>query len=172
VIIEEVAQLEREEIALSLAADSVLGVTESGAYKDDWLKGREEAFQKLPCESRQKFNEWLKTEESGTAAPFRRVGFRFWVAADMLAQCSLIEQGCAGHHYCRHCDTHKKNSGWHPPFELFKIKHPTIFWRLANDSDTMVEMLWAINTGEDLGTKGSQPWNWTEECLMVCTLPC
>jgi hypothetical protein len=168
-IVEEVAQLEREGIAFSRAADSFLGVAESASYKD-WLKGREEAFQKLPREGGQKFNEWLKTEESGAAAPFRRVGFRFWVAADMLAQCSLIGQGCAGHHYCPHCDAHKENR--HLPFELFKVKHPTNFWKLANDSDTMVETLWAINTGEDLGTKGRQPWKLTEEGLMACTLPC
>jgi hypothetical protein len=35
----------------------------------------------------------------------------------MLAQCSLIGQGCAGHHYCHHCDAHKENR--HLPFELF-----------------------------------------------------
>ena len=98
------------------------------------------------------------------------MGFRFWVAADMLAQCSLIGQGCPGHHYCPHCDAHKENR--HLPFELFKVKHPTNFWKLANDSDTMVETLWAINTGEDLGTKGRQPWKLTDEGLMACTLPC
>ena len=168
-IVMEAAQLERKGIAFSRAADSFLGVAESGAY-EAWLRGREKAYGELPSEGRPKLREWLKTEESGAPAPFRRVLFRFWVAADMLAQCSLIGQGCAGHHYCPHCDAHKENR--HLPFELFKIKTPTNLWKLANDSDMMVETLWAINTCKDLGAKGRQPWDLTEEGLMACTLPC
>jgi len=168
-IVMEAAQLERKGIAFSRAADSFLGVAESSAY-EAWLRGREKAYRELPSEGRPQLREWLKTEESGAPAPFRRVLFRFWVAADMLAQCSLIGQGCAGHHYCPHCDAHKENR--HLPFELFKVKERTNLWKLANDSDMMVETLWAINTCKDLGAKGRQPWDLTEEGLMACTLPC
>jgi hypothetical protein len=36
----------------------------------------------------------------------------------------------------------------------------------------MVETLWAINTCEDLETKGRDPYGLTEDGLMACTLPC
>jgi hypothetical protein len=166
-IVKEAAQLESKGIAFSRADDSFLGVAESDHFAE-WLKGREQRYKDL--QSSQNFTEWLKTEESGEPAPYRRVGMRFWVAADMLAQCSLIGQGCAGHHYCAHCNAHKENR--HLPFELFKVKKPTNFWQLANDNDTKVETLWAINTREDLGAKGCNPWQLTDEGLMACTLPC
>ena len=60
----------------------------------------------------------------------------------------------------------------HLPFEMFKIKSPTNLGKLAKDSDMMVGTLWAINTCKDLGAKGRQPWDLTEEGLMACTLPC
>ena len=166
-IVKEAAQLESKGIAFSRADDSFLGVAESDRFAE-WLKGREQRYKDL--QSSQNFTEWLTTEESGEPAPYRRVGMRFWVAADMLAQCSLIGQGCAGHHYCAHCNAHKENR--HLPFELFKVKKPTNFWQLANDNDTKVETLWAINTCEDLGAKGCNAWKLTDEGLMACTLPC
>jgi len=165
-IVREAAELEQCGIAFSRAADSFLGVTESATFKD-WLAGREQAFANLGGAN---FDEWLRTEESGAPAPFRRVALRFWVAADMLAQCSLIGQGCSGHSYCAHCHAHKENR--HLPFELFMVEKPTNFWKLANDSDTKVETMWAINTCEDLGAKSGRPWGLTEEGLMACTLPC
>jgi hypothetical protein len=169
-IVKEAAQLEEKGIAFSRVADSFLGVAESAQY-NEWLSRRKAAYDQLPSDSKPSFDEWLrKPEASGDPAPFRRVGFLFWVAADMLAQCSLIGQGCAGHHYCAHCDAHKENR--HLPFELFKVKSPTNFWKLANDNDIMVETLWAINTCEDLETKGRDPYGLTEDGLMACTLPC
>jgi hypothetical protein len=170
-IVKEVAELEADGIVFSRCADSFLGVAESNYYLE-WLKGREKAYSNIPSESRPKpaFNEWLKTEETGAPAPFRRVGLRFWVAADMLAQCSLIGQGCAGHRYCAHCMAHKENR--HLPFELFKVEKPTNFWQLANDNDTKVETLWAINTGEDRQTNSGQTRKLTDVGLTACTLPC
>ena len=169
-IVKEAAQLEEKGIAFSRVADSFLGVAESEQY-NEWLSRRQVAYKQLLSDSKPSFDEWLRSpEESGDPAPFRRVGFKFWVAADMLAQCSLIGQGCAGHHYCAHCDAHKENR--HLPFELFKVKTATNFWKLANDNDIMVETLWAINTCEDLETKGRDPYGLTEDGLRACTLPC
>jgi hypothetical protein len=169
-IVKEAAQLEEKGIAFSRDADSFLGVAESEQY-NEWLSRRKAAYDQLLSDSKPSFDEWLRLpEESGDPAPFRRVGLLFWVAADMLAQCSLIGQGCAGHHYCAHCDAHKENR--HLPLELFKVKKATNFWKLANDNDVMVETLWAINTLEDLETKGRAPYSLTEEGLMACTLPC
>jgi hypothetical protein len=114
--------------------------------------------------------EWLKISDvQGEPVPFRQVGFSFWVAADMLAQCSLIGQGCAGHHYCPHCDAHKDHR--HLPFELVQVQVPTSFRKLADDYETKVETLWAINTCEDK-RKGCKPWNLTEVGMQHCTLPC
>jgi hypothetical protein len=169
-IVREAAQLEERGIAFSRVADSFLGVAESEQY-NEWLRRRRAAYEQVLSDSRPSFDEWMRSpEESGDPAPFRRVGLLFWVAADMLAQCSLIGQGCAGHHYCAHCDAHKENR--HLPLELFKVKTPTNFWKLANDNDVMVETLWAINTLEDLETKGREPYRLSEEGLMACTLPC
>jgi hypothetical protein len=169
-IVREAAQLEERGIAFSRVADSFLGVAESEQYTE-WLRRRRAAYEQVLSDSRPSFDEWMRSpEESGDPAPFRRVGLLFWVAADMLAQCSLIGQGCAGHHYCAHCDAHKENR--HLPLELFKVKTPTNFWKLANDNDVMVETLWAINTLEDLETKGREPYRLSEEGLMACTLPC
>jgi hypothetical protein len=169
-IVKEAAQLEEKGIAFSRVADSFLGVAESEQY-NEWLSRRKAAYDQLLSDSKPSFDEWLrKPEASEDPVPFRRVGFLFWVAADMLAQCSLIGQGCAGHRYCAHCDAHKENR--HLPFELFKVKKAENFWKLANDNDIMVETLWAINTCEDLETKGRDPYGLTEDGLMACTLPC
>jgi len=169
-IVAEAAELEKNGIAFSLAADSFDKVVESVQFRE-WLGARETAYKSLPSTERPSFGEWLKTRETPEQpVPFRQVGISFWVAADMLAQCSLLGQGCAGHLYCAHCDAHKANR--HLPFELVKVEQPTNFFELANSNDTKVETLWAINTCEDLGTGEQQPWNLTEEGLRGCTLPC
>ena len=169
-IVAEAAELEKNGIAFSLAADSFDKVVESVQFKE-WLVARETAYTSLPSTEKPSFGEWLKTRETPEQpVPFRRVGISFWVAADMLAQCSLLGQGCAGHLYCAHCNAHKANR--HLPFELVKVGQPTNFFELANSNDTKVETLWAINTCEDLGTGEQQPWNLTEEGLRGCTLPC
>ena len=168
-IIAEVAALEKNGIAFSRGADSFDKVVESVQYKE-WLGAREAAYKLLPSTERPVFGQWLRTSETHEPVPFRRVGISFWIAADMLAQCSLLGQGCAGDRYCGHCDAHKANR--HLPFELVKVEKPTNFFKLANDNDTKVEALWAINTCEDLGTGERQAWKLTEEGLRGCTLPC
>ena len=169
-IVAEVAELKKNGIAFSRGADSFDKVVKSVQYKE-WLEAREAAYKSLPSTVRPVFGEWLKTSDtSEQPVPFRRVGISIWIAADMLAQCSLLGQGCAGHSYCAHCDAHKANR--HLPFELVQVEQPTNFFELANKNDTKVETLWAINTCEDLETGGQQPWNSTEEGLRGCTLPC
>ena len=170
-IITEIAELEKNGIAFCRGADSFDKVVESEQYKE-WLGAREPeaAYKSLPNTERPGFGEWLRTSDTLEPVPFRRVGISFWIAADMLAQCSLLGQGCAGHFYCAHCEAHKENR--HLPFELVKVEKPTNFFKLANDNDTKVEALWAINTCEDLGTGERPPWKLTEEGLRGCTLPC
>uniref|UniRef100_A0A7S0MB41 Uncharacterized protein n=1 Tax=Cryptomonas curvata TaxID=233186 RepID=A0A7S0MB41_9CRYP len=69
-----------------------------------------------------------------------------------------------------YCMAHKEDR--HLPFELFKVKKSTNFWKLANDNDTKVETLWAINTGEDRQTNGGKMRKLTDVGLVACTLPC
>jgi hypothetical protein len=133
----------------------------------EWLGAREAAYKSLLNTVRPVFGEWLKASDTVTPkqpVPFRRMGISFWVAADMLAQCSLLEQGCAGHHDCAHRKAHQANR--HLPFEpenSEKVEQPTNFFELANRNDNKVETLWAINACEDLGTGKQRPWNFTEE---------
>jgi hypothetical protein len=167
-IVKEAAELEKDGIAFSRAADSFLKVADSEQY-NEWLRQRTEMHANLPS-PKPGLKEWLKISDvQGEPVPFRQVGFSFWVAADMLAQCSLIGQGCAGHHYCPHCDAHKDHR--HLPFELIQVKVPTSFRKLADDYETKVETLWAINTCEDK-RKGCKPWSLTEVGMQHCTLPC
>jgi hypothetical protein len=79
-IVKEAAQLEEKGIAFSRVADSFLGVVESERY-NGWLSRRKAAHDQLLSDSKPSLDEWLRRpEDSGDPAPFRRVGFLFWVA--------------------------------------------------------------------------------------------
>jgi hypothetical protein len=168
-LVAEAAELEKNGIAFSRAADSFLKVADSEQYKE-WLATRTQMHAILPS-PKQSLKEWLKISDvQGEPVPFRQVGFSFWVAADMLAQCSLIGQGCAGNNYCPHCKAHRDDR--HLPFELIRVQKPMSFRKLADDYETKVETLWAINTCEDEMTRRRKPWDFTEEGMQACTLQC
>ncbi len=81
-IVRAAAQLEERGISFSRVADSFLGVAESEQF-NEWLRRRKASYDQLLTDSKPSFDEWLRSpEESRDPAPFRRVGFLFWVAAD------------------------------------------------------------------------------------------
>ena len=146
----EAKKLEEEGIVFSVGADSFLTVQESNEYAE-WLKRPESDRNRM----KQRMDE----------ASFHNVGIRFWVPADMLAQCSLLGQGCAGNLYCPHCSAHKATR--HIPFELHRVKESVNFIKFADSVDMKAETLWTINTCEDRG----QNWKFSEEGLRFMTAP-
>ena len=66
------------------------------------------------------------------ADKFGNVGMRFFVPADMLTQCALLGQGCAGKNYCANCHAHRDSR--HIPFELRVGKPPIQFSNLSEGS--------------------------------------
>ena len=149
-MIKEAKELEENGIVFSIAADSFLTVQESEEYQS-WMK--------LPEETRKEKCARMDTES------FHNVGIRFWVPADMLAQCSLLGQGCAGNKYCAHCCTHKDVR--HLPFELRLVTERVNFRKFADQLDLHAETLWSINTCSDRGPN----WKFTEEGLRFMTAP-
>jgi hypothetical protein len=70
-IVAEAAELEKNGIAFSLAADSFDKVVESVQFRR-WLGAREAAYKSLPSTERPSFGEWLKTRETPEQpVPFR-----------------------------------------------------------------------------------------------------
>jgi len=149
-MLKEARELEENGIVFSKAADSFLTVQDSKQYKA-WTE-LQETTQKL----------MIAKKADGS---FHNVGIRFWVPADMLAQCSLLGHGCAGKHYCAHCNTHKDRR--HIPFELLLVKEPVNFCKFANQLDLHAETLWSINTCENRGPN----WNFNEEGMRFMTEP-
>ena len=142
-IMQELVELEKDGIIFSKDADMFLKVGESDAYKT-WL-------------------EMQRPLGSADAEMFRRVSFRFWVPADMLAQCSIIGHGCSGNLYCPHCCAHKDFR--HIPFELRRLDRAVNFREYAEEMEMHPETLWTINTCEDK----QHSWKYTEEMLKFMT---
>ena len=147
----EARELEENGIVFSIAADSFLTVQDSEQYNE---------WKKLPEAVR---NEMATKKDDRS---FHNVGIRFWVPADMLAQCSLLGQGCAGKHYCPHCNTHKDFR--HIPFELRLVTERVNFRKYAEQLDLHAETLWSINTCEN--NRGPN-WKLNEEGLRFMTEP-
>jgi len=152
-MLKEAKQLEDEGIVFSVGADSFLTVQESGEYAT-WLNRPEEERKRLKASL---------ADES-----FHNVGIRFWVPADMLAQCSLLGQGCAGNLYCPHCSAHKETR--HIPFELRLVEKSVNFRKFADSVDMKAETLWTINTCEPSQDRRSN-WRFSEEGLRFMTAP-
>lgn len=90
----------------------------------------------------------------------RRVKLDFWLGADMAAQCAVLGHGCAGDHYCGHCNAHKSQR--HIPYELRRVVDEAVsFQQLADKYDMFPSTLYALNAG----SKGGQ----TEHGLRSCT---
>ena len=49
-----------------------------------------------------------KSAQELEAMGIMRANIRFWHAADMAAQCSVLGHGCAGDKYCAHCSAVKE----------------------------------------------------------------
>ena len=152
-MLKEAKQLEDEGIVFSVGADSFLTVQESGEYAT-WLTRPEGERNRLKASL---------ADES-----FHNVGIRFWVPADMLAQCSLLGQGCAGNLYCPHCSAHKETR--HIPFELRLVEKSVNFREFADSVDMKAETLWTINTCEPSQDRRSN-WRFSEEGLRFMTAP-
>ncbi len=150
-MMKEAKELEENGIVFSIAADSFLTVQESDEYRS-WMK--------LPEQTRK---EKCQRMDAGS---FHNVGIRFWVPADMLAQCSLLGQGCAGKKYCAHCHTDK--DARHIPFELCLVPERANFRAFADQVDLHAETLWSINTCADRGPN----WKLTEQGLRFMTAQC
>ena len=125
-MLKEARDLEENGIVFSIAADSFLTVQKSEEYKA-WLN--------LPEDVR------IQKDE----ASFLNVGIRFWMPADMLAQCSLLGQRCAGNLYCGHCSAHKDMR--HIPFELRLVKERVNFGQFV-DSVHMLLICTLIRCGQ------------------------
>ena len=149
-MMKEAKELEEEGIVFSIAADSFLTVQESEEYRS-WMQ--------LPEQTRKEKCQRMDPES------FHNVGIRFWVPADMLAQCSLLGQGCAGKMYCAHCHTDK--DARHIPFELRLVPERVNFKTFADQLDLHAETLWSINTCANRGSN----WKFTEEGLRFMTAP-
>ena len=145
-MLKEARDLEENGIVFSIAADSFLTVQKSEEYKA-WLN--------LPEDVR------IQKDE----ASFLNVGIRFWMPADMLAQCSLLGQGCAGNLYCAHCSAHKDMR--HIPFELRLVKERVNFGQFVDSVHMHADTLWTINTCESRGTN----WKFNEEGMRFMTAP-
>jgi len=89
----------------------------------------------------------------------RRVKLDFWQGADMAAQCAMLGHGCAGDHYCGHCNAHKSQR--HIPYELRRMDEAVSFQQLAEVYDMFPSTLYTLNAG----LKGGQ----TEHGLRSCT---
>jgi hypothetical protein len=150
-MMKEAKELEENGIVFSIAADSFLTVQESDEYQL-WME--------LPEQTRKEKSRRMDAES------FHNVGIRFWVPADMLAQCSLLGQGCAGKKYCAHCHTDK--DARHIPFELRLVPELVNFRTFADQVDLHAETLWSINTCADRGPN----WKFTEQGLRFMTAPC
>jgi len=146
----EAKELEEKGVVFSVDADSFLAVQESPEY-EAWMEMSEDARKSK-----------IVRNETGS---FHNVGIRFWVPADMLAQCSLLGQGCAGKQYCAHCNAHKDTR--HIPFELHRVSERVNFWKLAEELDLHADALWSINTSAERGTN----WQFNEEGLRFMTAP-
>ena len=146
----EAKELEENGVVFSVDADSFLAVRESPEY---------EAWMKLPEDTRKA---QIARNETGS---FHNVGIRFWVPADMLAQCSLLGQGCAGKQYCAHCNAHKDTR--HIPFELRLVPERVNFRKLADELDLHADTLWSINTAAERGGN----WKFNEQGLRFMTAP-
>ena len=149
-MLKEAKELEENGVVFSVDADSFLAVQESPEF---------EAWMKLPEDTRKSM---IARNETGS---FHTVGIRFWVPADMLAQCSLLGQGCAGKQYCAHCNAHKDTR--HIPFELRLVPERVNFRKLADELDLHADTLWSINTSADQG----ENWKFNEEGLRFMTAP-
>jgi hypothetical protein len=146
----EAKELEEMGVVFSVDADSFLAVRESPEY-EAWMKMSEDTRKSK-----------IARIETGS---FHNVGIRFWVPADMLAQCSLLGQGCAGKQYCAHCNAHKDTR--HIPFELRRVPERLNFRELAEELDLHADTLWSINTSAERGTN----WQFNEEGLRFMTAP-
>ena len=80
----------------------------------------------------------------------------------MAAQCAVLGHGCAGHHFCGHCNAHKEQR--HVPYTLLKVQEATNFKQLADDHDLWPSTLHAINAGTLVRWGGL-----TEHGLQACT---
>ena len=78
---------------------------------------------------------------------YHEVKIQFWVPADMAAQCALIGHGCAGHHFCAHCNTHAEER--HLPYVLKLVDEETSLQALAKEHDMRPRTLYAINAMVD-----------------------
>ena len=149
--LKEARELEENGIVFSKAADSFLTVQDSDQYSE-WKKLPEATLKRM-----------IARKDDGS---FHNVGIRFWVPADMLAQCSLLGQGCAGKNYCAHCNTHKDSR--HIPFELRLVAERVNFRKFADQLDLHAETLWSINTCEN---DRRPEWKLNEEGLRFMTEP-
>jgi hypothetical protein len=102
------------------------------------------------------------TEAARAEEGLRKVSLTFWHAADMAAQCSVLGHGCAGHHFCGHCNAHKEQR--HVPYTLLKVQEAINFKQLAHDHDLWPSTLHAINAGTLVRMDGL-----TEHGLRACT---
>ena len=104
--------------------------------------GQLEAFSQLSEEARQ---------ADATAGKHARTYFpvrvKFWCPADMAAQCAILGHGCAGHHYCAHCEAHADER--HLPYALRTMDKATNFSALAHEYDMHPKTLFALNARED-----------------------
>lgn len=100
-------------------------------------------------------------EAAREAKGLRKVTLTFWHGADMAAQCAVLGHGCAGHHYCGHCNAHREQR--HIPYTLLKVQEAINFKKLAEDHDMWPSTLHAINAGTL--AKGGL----TEHGLQACT---
>ena len=114
-----------------LATDGVLYSVANETFLGQW-----QAFQELSEE-----------EKAQTADDYARVQLRFWLAADMAAQCAAIGHGCAGHHFCAHC--YALQDERHLPYTLVTVAERTNFKAFAHEHDMHAKTLFAINTRED-----------------------
>jgi hypothetical protein len=92
-----------------------------------------------------------------------KVSLTFWFAADMAAQCAVLGQGCAGHHYCGHCMAHRDDR--HIPYTLHRVPNDINFQALAHEFDMFPKTLHAINAATD--HEGVQLLN--EDGFRACT---